>query len=412
MKYLCGVVLFIALIATGCSSGDDEQQPSITEQLRRTVDPQVGEYLVRGQRAFERGAYTLALAYSDSAEGLAPNLADIHFLRGKIYTQLNQLDVAEIAYNVVMELDPAYHGARYNLALNAFRRGRLRDAIDLYVEEQAINETSGLLHELGRAYAKLGEPDSARMAYQRAIELDSTNATAHMWLGQLFEEIGELDKALEHSRTGLELKPDNLDYQYIVGSLLYRSEKSEEAVGYLERVANERAWHHGAQFNLGQVYMRLGREEEAKVFFARADSAQQVQQEINEAQNAINREPDNLEHWITLATLLRRTGQLDRAVEAYKNAVTLEPWNLHLQSNLALLIMQTGDQAGAIRRFRAILTLDSTLADIWLNLGVAYANSGQKQDAQASWEKTLQLHPGHPTARAYLARVDEIEEGS
>ena len=172
--------------------------------------------------------YDRALAYTDSVEAYAPGLADLHFLRGAIYTRLNRPDVAQAAYETVLELDPWYPGTRHNMGLNAFRRGRLRDAITLYREEAQIGGTAALYHELGRAYAKLGEPDSARAAYEAAIALDSLHATSYMWLGQLFEEAGDLDEALKLSLKGLALRPGDLDYQYIVGTQYRRLEQPAE----------------------------------------------------------------------------------------------------------------------------------------------------------------------------------------
>jgi tetratricopeptide (TPR) repeat protein len=267
----------------GCRSASDET-PSVTEMKRRRAGADVARVLLDGQRAYERGSYAVALAMTDSVEQRAPDLADLHFLRGGVYTQLNQLGVAQAAYHRVLELDAEYKGARYNLGLLEFRRGNLRDAIDWLQKERELEETSSLALELGRIYAKLGEPDSARMAYERSIVLDSTNSTAYMWLGQLYEELGQMDDALEASRQGLRLRPEDADYQYVVGSLLFRMGRIDEAEPYLENVSAKRRWHHGAQFNMGQLLMRKGREDEAKAYFARADSAQQMQQKITEAE--------------------------------------------------------------------------------------------------------------------------------
>ncbi len=401
-------LVLILILAAGCALGDSR---TITEKKRESVPPLVARFLVEGERAFDRGVYGVALAMTDSVEQIIPDLADLHFLRGKVYTQLNQLETAQFAFQMVLNLDPEYPGARFEMGLNSFRRGKLRDAIGLYQEERELGEWSGLLHELGRAYAKLGEADSARAAYEAAIRLDPDNAMAFMWLGQLLEESGDMQEALETSLKGLALRPDNLDYQYIVGTQFFRTERAADALPYLEPVARERPWHHGAQFNLGQVYMRLGREEEARTYFARADSAQQVQQQVNEAQDAINHDPETLENWLLLAGLLRRSGQFDKAIEAYKVIVSFIPWDLSLQNNLAILFMEDGQHEVAIDRFQAILRADSTLTSAWLNLGVAYANSGETVRARSAWQRLLAIDPGHMTARQFLSRLDSQTEG-
>lgn len=405
------VVVALAVAGVGCSSGSDDDGMTITERKRALASPKVAKFLLEGQKAYERGNYRIALAMTDSAEQYAPDLADIHFLRGGIYTQLNRLGVAEAAYRVTLEHDPEYEGARYSLGLIAFRQGKLRDAIDWLQAEKELSNSSNLELELGRVYAKLGEPDSARMAYEGAIRLDSTNSTAYMWLGQLQEELGEMDEALRLSEAGLKQRPDHIDYQYIVGSLLFRTGDIERAAEYLRPVAEARPWHHGAQFNMGQVLMRQGKEEEAKPYFTQADSAQQVQQKIADAEREIGREPDEIKHWVDLALLLRHIGEIDKAIESFKVATAIDPWNMHLQNNLALLLMENGENDAAIRRFEAIVKIDSTLPDVWLNLGAAYANAGHSPQAEAAWQKVMKLKPGHPTARAYLARLSEVRGG-
>lgn len=400
----------LAISAIGCGSEDDGLTP--TERQRRLVGPIVGEYLVDGQRAFERGSYTYALAMTDSAEQYAPDLADLHFLRGNVYMKLNRLGIAEAAFRRVMAVDPQYRGARFNLGLIAYRQDKLRDAIDWFKKEDDLESMSNVSLELGRAYARLGEPDSAQAAYEQAIRLDSTNSTAMMWLGQLYEELGEMDRALEVSKAGLKLRPDDADYKYVVGSLLFRLGRVDDAEPYLRSVAAERPWHHGAQFNMGQLMMRLGEEKEANAYFTQADSAQQVQKRLSDAEENIGRKPDDLEHWVNMAMLLREIGDLERAIEALKIGVTLEPRNLHLQNNLSLLLMENEEFDAAIGRYRAILDVDSTLVEVWLNLGAAYANAGYREEARRAWEKVQELHPGHPAAREYLARISEIRGAS
>lgn len=400
-------ITLFCLIGLSCQSQSDL---TVAERQRQALPPNAAAWLIEAERAFDRGVYELALVYTDSVETVAPELADVHFLRGRIYTSLNRLDIAHAAYEQVVEIDPAYPGARFTMGVNSFRRGKLRDAIRYYLEEaEEVAPTTQLYHELGRAYAKLGVADSARTAYETAINLDSTNTMAYMWLGQLLEEGGQVEEALEYSLKGLDLRPDDLDYQYIVGTQYLRLMEHESALSYLEPIAEAWPWHHGAQYNLGQVYRRLGRATEAERFEVRADSAQQMQQQINEAENAINHDPDNLDNWIRLGTLLRESGQYARAIEAFKVAAVNMPWNLILQINLATLEMESGNLLAAIDRYRAVLSADSELTDAWLNLGVAYANNSQYGPARAAWQQVLGLDPSNRAARLHLSQLDALE---
>lgn len=402
IAFLCGLIL-------GC--GREGPDMTRTERQRLVVDTTVQRFLFESQGAFEAGSYLAALALTDSAEKYAPDLADVHFLRGSIYTDLSRFDIAEKAYEATLELDPEYPGAYMNIGVNYARRGLLRDAIEAYRKEEALSPNSNLYLELGRAYAKLGEADSAKIAYERAIALDSSNASALMWLGQLHEELGDFETALEYSRRGASLRPDDHDYQYIIGSQLFRMGSVEEAVTYLRPVADARPWHHGAQYNMGQALMRMGEEEQAREYLAQADTAQQLQQEINDASEAIRRAPEDIQNWIRLSEAHRSAGMNERATDALRSAVAMDPGNLALQTNLATLMLESGDTEGAVQRYQTIVRIDSTLTGAWLNLGVAHGNAGNFDDAAAAWETVLRLEPGNEGALAYLAQLRQLHDG-
>lgn len=396
-------------VLLGACGGRGDVTPS--ERQRLELSPRVQSFLMEGQRAYHSGAFLAALALTDSVEKYAPDLADLHFLRGAIYTDLGRYDVADRAYERVLELDPTYSGAHMNKGINDVRRDALRDALVAFKAEEKISPHTNLYLEMGRTYARLGIADSARLAYERSLELDPENASAMMWLGQLYEELGDFDSALVYSRRGAALRPDNLDYKYLIGSQLFRTDSVEAAVSFLRPVADAQPWHHGAQYNMGQALMRLGQEDAARVYLDQAETAQQWQQEINEAGEAIDRDPDDVENWVRLAEAQRAVGRYDRAIEALQSAVAMDPRNLGLQTNLATLMLQSGDTESAVRRYEAIVNLDSTQSETWFNLGVAYGNSGRYGEARRAWERVLSLDPGHTRARQYLAQLGSLSGG-
>ena len=157
--------------------------------------------------------------------------------------------------------------------------------------------------------------------------------------------------------------------------------------------------------------MQLGREEEAREYFDRADVAQQQAQAISEAEEAINNDPDMLDNWIRLGDLLRQSGQYGRAIEAFKNAAArnmpLGMW-LAIQSNLAYLHLKNGDTQQATDIFEMVLLNDSTMAAAWVGLGVAYAARDRVEDARRVWEQALVLEPENSTARSNLAALAKV----
>lgn len=388
------------------------------------MDPEAAPYVAEMQRAIGRRHFRAALAFADSALRRTPGLATVHFLRGNVFTELSQLDSARAAYRRVLALDPYYRGAWFKLGNNAFLQGQYREAVERYEREREVMTGSPervkayyrnvdrealpvVVLQKGRSYQLLGEADSARAAYRRALALDSTSANAHAWLSELLEEEGEYGEALAHARYAFAREPGNVDYQYRVGSLLFKTGATEEAAPYLQAVLRQRPWHEGANYNLGQALMRLGEAEAAQRFLDRADTLQALQSGIAQAQAAAYQDPNRPDRWTELAGLMLQARRYEEARRAFGAALHLRPDDLALHNDLANLALALGDTSAAVAGYRTVLARDSTHADVWLNLGVVYASSGDLEAAQRAWEQALRHEPDHPEAKAYLARLDE-----
>ncbi len=404
-----GAALCIVMLAAGCNTDDGSAKLSKTEALRLTLAPEVGRFMSQSEQFYQQGNLNLAMAYLDSAKLREPELADIYFMRGRIFGQMNLWEQSQFAYQEVLARDPAYKGANHNMGINFFRRALFRQAIAAYRAEEVIEPTSRLYLELGKTYAKLGEPDSARVAYQQAIAMDDQNASAFMWLGQLLEETGELEEALKYSLEGAALRPEDHDYAYIIGTLYNRMGQTDKAIEYLEPVAEALPWHQGAQYNLGQALLRTGQDDRAEFYLAQADSAQQLQQAINEAENGINSEPDNPIAWITLANLLWQSRQYDKAIDSYQNGITMDPTNIAMQNNLANMLVEAGRLEEGIQQYQRILNFQPQAIEVWINLGAVLANNKRYEEARFAWEMALDQDPENSSVKSMLRQLETLE---
>ena len=404
MEY--NIRLLIIFCILGISSGCSDPQ-SITERARKNADPTSVAFLLDAQRAYEAHYYSSALILTDSARTHAPELADIHFLRGRVFTAMRQVDSAQAAYEKTLSLDPEYPGAYFNMGNSAYLRGRHQEALTYYRKEQGANELPSYLIQLGRAYNDVGEADSAKWALEKAIVADSANPTAYMWLGQIYEDEGVLDKAVEYSKQGLSLQPENLNYSYALGAQYLKNGALEEAQEHLLAAARGMPEHYPSHYNLGQALMGLGREAEGAFFLERADSLLTLQKDIEKWENLVNANSHEPLLWVNLGNALYLGGRIDDAIDAFTVAFSLKPEWLEIQNNIANLLLVKGDTAQAIQRYTGILDIDSTQADVWLNLGTIHALLGNYDTAREAWETTLRLQPDHPEASQYMAQLPE-----
>ena len=370
------------------------------------IDPAVAGLIFQAETAFRNGYYNAALAITDSSLVNSPHSADIHFLRGRVFTKLARLNEAEVAYRTVLSLNPNYQGAWFNMGTNSIRQDDLPAAIAHYKSEMLLYPSARTMVQIGRAYADLGKIDSAAFAYEDAIKTDSKNAAAYMRLGHLYKDRGDITKAIEYATIGLDLDPENLDYKYIIGSLLLLNEEPKASLPFFRAVASKRPWHYWAHHNLGQALYRIGDETQGQHYMDLAKELQKGIQEVENWRNLANMNPDQLMLWVNLGNSLKNMGRIQEAKDAFLVALSISPMSFALQNNIANLCLMDGDTVQAINRYKTILSFDSTLVDIWLNLGVVHASSGRINDARQAWMKGLEYDSDNTTIKDYLETLN------
>ena len=375
-------------------------------QKKPDINHAVAGLIFQAETAYRNGYYNAALTITDSAIVISPDVADVYFLRGRVFTKLARLNEAEAAYRTVLSLDPNYQGAWFNMGTNSIRQDDLPAAIAHYKSELLLYPSARTMVQIGRAYADLGKIDSATFAYEEAIKTDGKNAAAHMRLGHLYKDSGDITKAIEYATSGLNLDPENLDYKYVMGSLLLLNGEPEVSLPYFQAVTSKRPWHYWSHHNLGQALYRIGNEAESQHYMDMAKELQKGIQEVENWRNLANMNPDQFMLWVNLGNSLKNMGRIQEAKDAYLVAISLSPMSFAQQNNIANLCLMDGDTAQAIIRYKAILSLDSTLVDIWLNLGVVHASAGRKNDARQAWAKGLEYDPVNKTLRDYLETLN------
>jgi tetratricopeptide (TPR) repeat protein len=103
------------------------------------------------------------------------------------------------------------------------------------------------------------EPDSARDAYRRALELDPGHVQAHVNLGRLLHDQGNLSAAESHYRIATRIDPSHAVAWYNLGVCAEDQREPGRAARFYRRAVRLDAKMAEAHLNLGLLYETLGR---------------------------------------------------------------------------------------------------------------------------------------------------------
>jgi len=107
-----------------------------------------------------------------------------------------------------VELKPENPESHNNLALILTMFGQPEEAIKQYEIAVGIKDDTSMETNLANAYASVRRYDDAVRTYKHAIELQSSNASAHCNLGYVLLQLGRVDEAIPEFIKTIELDPD------------------------------------------------------------------------------------------------------------------------------------------------------------------------------------------------------------
>ena len=371
-----------------------------------TNNPRTNRFLLQGIDALKQHNFIQALSFADSAAKYAVEKADIHFFKGRVYSELGRFKEAEQAYMKALEATPSYRGVWNNLGNNAYRQQNFSQAIEYYMQEVSHNKAPIPLRAVGRAFVELGKTDSARTFFKKAIDLDINYAAAYFNLAQLEEDEGNFNQAIQYAGRAYGIEPDNLEYRYLYSTLLVQMDKGSEAILNLRKIVEKWPWHHGSHYNLGRALIQAGQKTEGENYLEQAERVRASQAKIDHLENTVRALPDDPYSYAALAFALRKAGRYNDAMHSYKVALYLEPENFDIWNNVANLYLLQGDTITALATYNYIVEKNPMLTDIWLNMGVVYALSNQKEKARSAWEQVLAYQSDNLSALKYLKKLN------
>jgi len=204
---------------------------------------------------------------------LDPNIAEIHFNLGAIYTQLNDAKGAMAAYRKALQIKPDLTVAHFNLGALLQQQSQWQEAATHY--RQAVEQQPGYFQawaNWGAVLQTVGDLKAAEQCYRKALEINA-DALGYFNLGTNLYDQGAHGQAIEAFNQALQLDPQFADAWNDLGEIYRDQANMDEAVRCYRAALQANAEHGRANYNLGESYCLGGQFEQAIPYFAASDFA-------------------------------------------------------------------------------------------------------------------------------------------
>jgi tetratricopeptide (TPR) repeat protein len=192
---------------------------------------------------------------------------------------------------------------------------------------------------------------------QKAVDLGSKDAEAHLVLGSTLQQLGRLEQAEASYKKAIALRPD----------------------------------FAAAHYFLGAVRHDLGRLADAEVSYRKSI--------------ALN--PNLPGAYVSLGILLRHTGRSEDAEPIYRTAVALKPDLAEAHYNLAVALQDLGRLDDAEVSYRKAIALKPQYAEAHISLGNVLKSAGRLEDAKASYKNAVGVKSDNALALWNLSSMAE-----
>jgi tetratricopeptide (TPR) repeat protein len=204
-------------------------------------------------------------------------------------------------------------------------------------------ESSGHREIQANVLARLERSDEARASYEKALELDSDNASAVGGLATLAANDGDLAAGIAGFDRAAELAPDEESFAYSAAQLTLMSGDKEGAEARLREIVRREPGHAGARNDLAWLLAEEGEDLDLALSLA-------------EAARRIDPSPDILD---TLGYVHLKRGESTAAVAALEMAVDAKADSPSIRYRLATALDQAGDSQRAREMLQIALQSDA-----------------------------------------------------
>ncbi len=136
-----------------------------------------------------------------------------------------------------------------------------------------------------------------------------------------------------------------------------------------------------------------------------------VQTDVRPFQEAVLKDPKNINAWIALGDVMMDSSRYNEAIDAYTKALAMNPKNVDVMVDLGTCYRNAGKPELALKQYNKAIEINPNHAIAHRNRGVVLAyNLNDKAGGIKELEKFLQLQPNAPDASQVRESIQKLNE--
>ncbi len=278
----------------------------------------------------------------------------------------------------------------FSVGKDYFNKNNLERAIANFKRALSYDSTFVEIYlHLGQAYLKLGQFDSAEVAYRKVAQINPQDSRGWQGLGFMYGIVKkDVEKGIEFYKKALEVDPNNNDARFGLATLLDKAGRSEEAdsiyqaaiaadpdnpailkaygvflaekqeyakaLPYLEKAHTKNPEDPKVNNLLLEAYLALAKAAENK-----ADRKAYYEKALTLLNEKIQKDSTDINLFIKRANVLANLGKVNEAIHDLDRAIELRPDipnALLIKANLLMEVKK--DYAGARQLLKKALEMD------------------------------------------------------
>lgn len=244
------------------------------------------------------------------------------------------------------------------------------------------------LYLLAQAYLKLGQREPAMQAISQLDRISNDDYRTQTGIGVLLAQYRLYDPAIAHFQNALRTNSESDEIKFDLANAYFRKGMYSEALQTVQTISASGQQDDTCLSLLGDIYAHLGDAAKSMDIF----------------RDAIARNPDNDQYYLSLMLIQLRAGDLAGAEETLKKGLARIPASGKIQWGLGLISALQGNTTQAAQQLERAVDLLPEWAGSYSTLGVFYYQTGQIERAR----EVLDRFKGSNAGGLDVQRIEQV----